>query len=162
MYHNNALYCRFFVYSQRCEIKFIKIIFMNSRPKVGVGVIVIKDGKVLLGKRKNAHGKGAWCYPGGHLEHGESLEECSRREVSEEAGVKIKNLRFSTITNDIFKSEKKHYITICMISELASGEVKVMEPRKCEEWRWFEWDKLPRPLFLPITNQLKAGFNPFK
>ena len=135
---------------------------MNNRPKVGIGVVVVKDNKVLFGKRKNAHGDGDWCYPGGHLEYGESWEECSHREVMEETGIKIKNLRFGAITNDIFKSEKKHYITICMIADFDSGEVKVMEPHKCERWEWFEWDKLPSPLFLPITNQLKAGFNPLR
>ena len=134
---------------------------MENRPKVGIGVIVIKDNKILLGKRKNAHGEGSWCYPGGHLEFGESWEECSRREVWEEVGIRIKNLRFGTITNDIFESEHKHYITICMICDYESGQVKLMEPDKCEQWEWFEWDNLPSPLFLPTINQLKKGFNPF-
>ncbi len=135
---------------------------MVNRPKVGVGVIVIKYNKILLGKRKNAHGEGSWSFPGGHLEYGESWEECSRREVREEVGMEIKNIRFGTITNDIFENEQKHYITICMISDFDSGEVQLMEPNKCEEWKWFEWDKLPQPLFLPTINQLKAGFNPLK
>jgi 8-oxo-dGTP diphosphatase len=134
---------------------------MENRPKVGIGVIIIKDSKILLGKRKNAHGEGSWCYPGGHLEYGESWEECSRREVWEEVGIQIKNLRFGTITNDIFESEHKHYITISMISDYESGEVKLMEPDKCDKWEWFEWDNLPSPLFLPTINQLKEGFNPF-
>ena len=135
---------------------------MDERPKVGIGVIVIKDGKILLGKRKNSHGEGAWCYPGGHLEYGESWEECSRREVMEETSIKIKNIRFGTATNDIFKDEQKHYITICMLADYASGKVKLMEPNKCDKWGWFEWSKLPKPLFLPIVNQLKAKFNPYK
>ncbi|MBU3965464.1 NUDIX domain-containing protein [Patescibacteria group bacterium] len=133
---------------------------MNERPKVGVGVIVIRNGKILLGKRKNAHGEGAWCYPGGHLEYGESWEECSRREVMEEAGIEIGNIRFGIATNDIFEDEQKHYITICMIVDFTSGVIKVMEPDKCEKWGWFEWDKLPQPLFLTIINQIKVGFNP--
>lgn len=134
---------------------------MENRPKVGIGVIIIKDKKILLGKRKNAHGEGSWCYPGGHLEFGESWEECSRREVWEEVGIQIKNIRFGTITNDIFENEHKHYITISMISDYESGEVKLMEPDKCDKWEWFEWDNLPSPLFLPTINQLKEGFNPF-
>jgi len=133
---------------------------MNERPTVGVLVIVIKNGKILLGKRRNAHGEGAWCYPGGHLEYGESWEKCSQREVIEEIGIEIKNLRFGTATNDIFENVQKHSIDICMVADFASGEVKVMEPHKCEEWKWFEWDKLPQPLCLPIINQLKIGFNP--
>ena len=40
---------------------------MENRPKIGVGIIVIKDGKILFGKRKNAHNEGSWSFPGGHL-----------------------------------------------------------------------------------------------
>jgi len=133
---------------------------MVDRPKVGVGVIVLKEGKILLGKRKNAHGEGTWCYPGGHLENGETWAECASRETEEEAGIKIGNLRFGTLTNDIFEEGGKHYVTIAMLADYESGEVKVMEPDKCEEWGWFEWDAMPEPLFLPIVNQKKAGFKP--
>jgi 8-oxo-dGTP diphosphatase len=133
---------------------------INEKPKVGVGVIIIKDNKILLGKRKNAHGDNTWSFPGGHLEYGEEWEDCSRREVMEETGIEIKNIRFGTATNDIFLNEQKHYITIIMISDFESGEVKIMEPDKCEKWEWFEWNKLPQPFFLPIVNLLKTNFNP--
>jgi len=135
---------------------------MSDRPKVGIGVVIMKDNKALLGQRKNAHGEGAWCFPGGHLEYQETWEECAARETVEEAGITIKNVRFGTTTNDIFTKEQKHYITIFMLSDYDSGEVKVMEPDKCERWEWFEWDKLPRPLFLPNQNLLKRKYNPFK
>ena len=134
----------------------------NERPKVGVGVIVIKDGKVLLGKRKNAHGEGTWSFPGGHLEFNEEIEDCAKREVMEETGLDIKNIRFGPFTNDIFEREGKHYVTLYLVSEYASGELKIMEPEKCEKWEWFEWDKLPKPLFHPIPNLLKQGYSPFR
>lgn len=134
---------------------------MSNRPKVGLGVIVIKDGKVLLGKRKNAHGEGTWCFPGGHLEFGESWETCARREVAEEAGINIKDLKFLTATNDIFDQEEKHYITIIMISQYDSGEIKIMEPDKCEGWAWFDWEDLPTPLFLSTQNLIKNINKPF-
>ena len=70
----------------------------KNRPKVGVGVIVIKDGKILLGKRKGPHGGGFWAFPGGHLEFNESLEDCARREVLEETGISIKNIKKFTLT----------------------------------------------------------------
>ena len=133
---------------------------MNNKPRVGVGVIVIKDNKVLLGKRRNSHGDGAWGFPGGHLEFNESWEECSTRETFEETGIAIKNIRFGTATNDIFQAEGKHYITIFMLSDFDSGNVEIKEPEKCERWEWFEWDDLPQPLFVPIQNLLKAKFNP--
>jgi 8-oxo-dGTP diphosphatase len=136
---------------------------MERQARVGIGVFVIKDGKFLLGKRKNTHGEGTWCLVGGHLEYGESWEDCVRREIAEEIGVKVKNIRFSgALTNDIFKKEDKHYITIFMLCDYDSGEVKVLEPNKSECWKWFSWDDLPEPLFIPIKNLLKQGFNPFE
>jgi 8-oxo-dGTP diphosphatase len=137
---------------------------VKDRPKVGIGVCIIKDNKVLFGKRKNSHGDGTWCFPGGHLEFGESWEECAIRETMEETGLKIKNIRFSTATNDFFEKENKHYITIFMLADYNSGEVKVMELDKCEKWDWFEWEenKLPQPLFVPQQNLLKQKYNPFK
>jgi 8-oxo-dGTP diphosphatase len=66
---------------------------MEERPKVGVGVIIMKDQKVLVGKRKRSHAPGTWNFPGGHLELNEEVFECAKREVQEEAGIKIKNLR---------------------------------------------------------------------
>ena len=134
---------------------------MDERPKVGVGVIIIKNGKILLGKRKNAHGEGSWSFPGGHLEFNEEIFDCAQREVSEETGIKIKNLRNATFTNDIFSKEKKHYITLFILSDYDSGEVKIMEPEKCEKLQWFKWDDLPKPLFIPIQNLLKQKYNPF-
>ncbi|MFA6253573.1 MAG: NUDIX hydrolase [Patescibacteria group bacterium] len=134
----------------------------DNRPKVGIGVIVIKDNKILLGKRKNAHGEGSWAFPGGHLEFNEAWEDCVRREVKEKVDVEIKNIRFGAVTNDIFAKEGKHYITISMVTDYDAGEVKTMEPEKCEYWEWFEWDKLPEPRFIPLQNLLKQNFDPFK
>ena len=135
---------------------------MNERPKVGIGVMVIKNNKILLGKRKNSHGDGSWSFPGGHLEFGETWEDCAKRETAEETEIKIKNVRFATATNDIFETEEKHYITLFMLADYDSGEVKIMEPEKCEQWDWFDWKDLPQPLFLPIQNVLKQNFNPFQ
>lgn len=135
---------------------------MEQRPSVGIGVIVTKNRLVLMGKRKNAHGEGSWHFPGGHLEFGESWEECAKREVEEETGVKITNLRFGTVTNDIFKEEQKHYITIFVIADYVSGIVETKKPNKCDGWKWISWDDLPTPLFLPIQNLLKTSFNPFQ
>ena len=134
---------------------------MQRRPSIGIAAIVIKGKKVLLGKRKGSHGTGTWNFPGGHLEWNEELDECVRREVSEEVGLKVKNIRFATITNDIFKEEDKHYITIYMLCDYSSGVSKVMEPEKCEKLGWFEWEKLPHPLFIPIKNLLKQRYSPF-
>jgi 8-oxo-dGTP diphosphatase len=132
-----------------------------GHPKVGIGVIVLKGNKVLLHKRKNAHGEGTWSFPGGHLEFNENIEDCAKREVMEEGGISLKNIRLGPYTNDIFRKEGKHYITIYVIAEYKSGRITIREPERCERWEWFAWNDLPKPLFLPLRNLLKQKFNPF-
>ena len=132
----------------------------NNRPKIGVGVIVKKDNKVLVGKRKNSHGEGAWQFPGGHLEFNENIEDCAKREVEEETGLIVDNFKKGKFTNDIFSKENKHYVTLFVVTDWKSGEPELKEPEKCEGWEWVEWDSLPKPLFLPIENLIKEGFNP--
>ncbi|BBO87848.1 DNA alkylation repair protein [Desulfosarcina ovata] len=130
-----------------------------KRPRIGVGVIVIRNGRVLLGKRKNSHGAGTWQFPGGHLEYGESIEACARRELHEETGLSISRLRMGPFTNDIFEKEQKHYVTLFVIAEGTEGDPEVKEPHKCECWEWFRWSAMPTPHFLPITNLLKQNFS---
>ena len=134
---------------------------MGVEPKVGVGVIVRRSGRVLLGRRKGAHGAGTWQFPGGHLKYGESVQECARRELREETGLLLEELQLGPYTNDIFDEENRHYITLYAIGDLLKGDPELREPEKCEAWRWVEWSALPRPLFLPIQNLLKLGYDPF-
>jgi len=134
----------------------------SKEPKIGIGVIVLKKNKVLLGKRKSSHGAGTWNFPGGHLHFYESIKGCAKRELIEETGIKIKNLRPGPFTNDFFKKEEKHYVTLYVIAEYKSGKIKLMEPEKCEKWGWFSWGNFPKPLFTPCKNLLKQNFNPFK
>lgn len=131
---------------------------MQNRPAVGVAVIVIKEGEILLGKRLNSHGSGTWALPGGHLELNESIEACARREVFEETGLSIQNIRYATFTNDIFTTEKKHYVTLFVVADYDSGQPQIKEPDKCEKWDWFRWHALPEPLFLSLRNLLNQQF----
>ena len=126
-----------------------------NRPKVGVGVFVEKEGKILVGKRKGSHGAGTWALPGGHLEGGESFEQCCRREVLEETGLSITNINPVSFTNDVFQDEGLHYVTLFFRAEYDSGEVIIGEPGECEEWRWVSLDHLPQPIFLPLRNVLE-------
>ena len=128
---------------------------MNARPKVGVAVILMKDNKILMGKRKGLLGQGFWAPPGGHLEFGETFEECARREMKEETGLEFNEIKQGPTTNDIFHENDKHYITVFMIAKYEKGNPEVLEPEKCEGWYWFEKSQLPTPLFLPVENFLK-------
>lgn len=119
-------------------------------PRIGVGVIVIKNGKILLGQRKNAHGEGTWAFPGGHLEFGETVEACAMREVFEETGLMLNSVRKYDFSEDIFPENNSHYVTLFMIADAFSGELQNREPDKCVGWNWFDINSLPEPLFRPI------------
>lgn len=133
----------------------------ESRPHVGVGVIVMKDGKVLMQHRVGSHGAGTWSFPGGHLEFGEDPEACAEREALEELGVKLTNLRRGPYTNDVHEKDGRHGITLFILADWESGEPEIREPQTTSEWRWCSWDAMPQPLFLPIVNLQKQNFNPF-
>lgn len=131
----------------------------DQRPKVGVGVLVFKNGKVLLGKRKGSHGEGMYAGPGGHLEHFESIIDCAIRETKEETRVRISQPRFLCVTNFLAYAPK-HYLDIGIVAEWKAGEPVVLEPTKCDEWKWYSVDTMPSPLFPTVRNYfiaLKTG-----
>lgn len=130
----------------------------QHRPAVGVSTIIVNHGLILLGLRIAGHGAGTWQFPGGHLEFGESIEACARREALEETGLELTNLRIGPYTNDVFAVEGRHYITLFLIADCAGGTLEVREPDKCARWAWFSWHTLPHPLFLPIENLVRQGF----
>ncbi len=127
----------------------------NEITKVGIGVMVIKDGKVLLGKRKGSHGAGEYAFTGGHLEYLESFEECAKRETFEETGITICNVRFLCVMN-LKQYLPKHYVDIGLVADWESGDPVAMEPEKIEGWDWYHIDELPEPLFTTITNYIEA------
>ncbi len=127
------------------------------RIKVGVGVWVWKDGKVLMGRRlvKN-HSDNTFASPGGHLEFGESFEDCAKREAMEEAGIVVDNVRVTTVSN-LLLWEGKHYVDIGLDAEWKSGEPQVLEPDKCAGWEWVDPKDLKEPLMVGDRLRIEAG-----
>ncbi|MDD5569242.1 MAG: NUDIX domain-containing protein [Candidatus Pacebacteria bacterium] len=127
----------------------------NKKVGVGFGVLLFKEGKILLGRRhadpekadSELHGEGTWTMPGGKLEFGESFEDGARREVREETGLQLDDLKIICVNND--KNEHAHFVTIGLFSDKFSGEPKVTEPDEIVEWQWFSFDDLPFPLYFP-------------
>jgi 8-oxo-dGTP diphosphatase len=132
---------------------------MDDKPKVGTALILTRDNKVLLMKRKGPHGTGTWSPPGGHLDFGETLEGCAAREAKEEVGVDVADIRFRCVTNDIFEGDGKHYITLWM-EGTPIGEPRIVSQEEVAEIGWFAWDALPRPLFLPLENLVTENSYP--
>ena len=124
----------------------------TNYPRVGVAAIIIRNNQVLLIRRKNVHGAGSWSTPGGHLDFGETPEQCAIRETQEEVGIEIKDVQFVAATNDFFAASEKHYITLWMAGSYVSGEPKITADYEVAELGWFDWNSLPIPLFIPFEN----------
>lgn len=119
---------------------------MNERPKVGIGVIILRDGKILVGKRLSSHGEGTWEIPGGHLEFGESFEETAIREAIEETGLTdLRAIDVVSVHNDI--AYDKHYVSIGVLLESKSGEPTNPEVEHSSDWHWRDPTDLPTPFF---------------
>lgn len=126
-----------------------------ERPKVGVACFVWKDGKFLIGKRIGKHGENTWSVPGGHLEYGESWADAAKREVMEESGMEIDNVRLFAVTNDIFDTGK-HYISIWVEADWVANEPTITEPDTWIDQMWCDFKSLPEPLFEPCWQNLRA------
>jgi 8-oxo-dGTP diphosphatase len=133
---------------------------VSGHPRVGVGVLVTKGDRVLLIRRSGVHGGGTWSTPGGHLEYGESPEACAIREMREETGVEVANVRALGYTNDVFEESGLHYVTLWMAGEYLAGEATVAAPYEASEVGWYPWDALPEPLFLPLWNLVRGKSYP--
>ncbi len=118
---------------------------MYTHIKIGVGVLIYKNGKILFGKRLKGAGSGSWGLPGGHLEVGETLGGCARREIAEETGLELHDLEFRSVVND--PRPDGHYMHFVFEAKSWSGEPQVLEPDKCEAWEWFSLDNLPENPF---------------
>lgn len=118
----------------------------QTQPKVGVGVMIVKNGSVLLGQRKGSHGEGEYAFPGGHLEYMESFEQCARRETLEECGIEIGRIRFQFVAN-VQTYAPQHYVHIGLLADWQNGMPEVLEPEASGSWEWYDLAKLPQPLF---------------
>ena len=120
----------------------------GSRPLVGVGVIIIRDGKILLAERKGSHGENTWASAGGHLEFGETLEECAKREAFEEFGIHVQRMTFLCVSNIV--AYDRHYIDVEFLGDLSIQIPKIQEQDSFANLQWFSLSELPSPLFEPV------------
>ena len=122
--------------------------------KIGVGILILKDNKILLGHRCNnsvdtggIYEPDSWCLPGGKQEYEETILECAKRETKEETNLDIDNLEVFGADDDIQKD--RHFVTIYVKASECGGELKIMEPNKQDRWEWFDLNNLPNNLYTP-------------
>ena len=120
-----------------------------DRPLVGVGVVFVRDGKVFLARRQGAHGEATWGSAGGHLEFGETLEQCARREALEELGVRVGDLRVLCLSNIV--AYDRHYVDIEFLGDIGDQDpVPQASDGSFCEYGWFPLRDPPQPLFEPM------------
>lgn len=134
---------------------------MNNYIKIGIGVLILDDNKILLGHRvhkaKDTGGiyePDSWCLPGGKQDYDETILECAIRETKEETNLDISDLEVFNAMDDI--QPNKHFVTIQVIAKSFTGEIKVMEKDKIDEWKWFEFNQLPNRVYSPSKKFIDA------
>ena len=128
-----------------------------SQPIVGVGAVVVCDGKILLEKRKNEPGKGKWSIPGGLVELGEGVEQTVIREVREETGLEVGKPELVDVVDNVVRDEngevKYHFVIIDYFVKLKGGTMKAMSD--AEELRWVTFDEMEQ---YDLTKTFKVFF----
>ena len=146
---------------------------MFSEIKTGVGVLIRCRNCILLGHRTvtavdtgGIYEPGSWTLPGGKQEFGEKILECAFREVKEETGIEISDLRVFGVGDDI--ALDRQYLTVWVevldfLNSEEFPEVQVMEPDKQDVWKWFSLSELPDNIYSPsekfINEYIKRNMN---
>jgi 8-oxo-dGTP diphosphatase len=114
-----------------------------NRPLVGVGVVTIKDGKILLVQRAFEPGAGKWSIPGGMVEVGEKLSEAGARETAEETGVEVQVLElinvFDMIDRDNDDKVRYHYVLVDFLARPTGGTERLSP--EITDMRWVAYDE---------------------
>ncbi|CAN7305376.1 NUDIX domain-containing protein [Rhizobium sp. LjRoot258] len=115
-------------------------------PGLGVGLVILRDRKILLYKRMRAPEAGHWSIVGGKVDHMEPAEQAARREAEEETGLSIGRVNLLGPAELISKADEQHWISLLYIAAEFDGEPKLTEPDKLSDFGWFSRSELPRPL----------------
>ena len=109
-----------------------------AQPVVGVGAVVVRDGRALIVKRLNEPRKGEWSLPGGHVHLGESLSDAARREVREETGLDVYPEAiietFDRVHRDPDGRIRFHFVIIDVVCESRDGDAGAGSDAEAVAW----------------------------
>jgi 8-oxo-dGTP diphosphatase len=119
----------------------------NEKQKIGTCVVVIdSQERVLLGKRLTKIRCGHYRLPGGTLEIDESPIGCAKRELVEETNLQPGILTCISVILDHQGPPTNDFVHFVYLCKNPTGELILMEPAKCESWKWYPINNLPDPI----------------
>lgn len=119
---------------------------MQTEPRVGCGVAIIVDGRILLLKRATAPESGCWGLPGGKVDLYETAAVAARREVEEELGIVVETGELLCFVDQIDRAGGTHWVAAVYLAGAYAGTPRILEPEKHAGLDWFLLDALPAPL----------------
>ena len=130
-------------------------------PLVGVGAVIIDQGRVVLVKRKFPPLAGEWSIPGGRLETGETLHQGVIREAREETGLTIEPAELLGVYDRLLRDDAGrilyHYVLIDFLCRPLAGELQAGED--AGEARWFSQEEIGTISLMEDTAQvIRLGF----
>jgi nucleoside triphosphatase len=130
----------------------------EEKPKIVVGVLIYnKNKEIFLAKSKKWNDK--WVVPGGHLELGETIQNCIKRETKEETNIDIEKIEFIGIQESIFSEEfhkKKHMVFLDYCAKAITYDVRLNE-----EFQEYIWINANEALRLKLNNSTKRFIKRF-
>ncbi|MGD0644054.1 MAG: NUDIX hydrolase [Candidatus Bathyarchaeia archaeon] len=115
-----------------------------DQPVVGIGAVIVHEGKIVLIKRGNEPSKGKWSIPGGLVELGESLEQTVIRETKEETGLDVETPSLMDAVSNVDLDEmgkvKYHYVIIDFLVHVKNGTAQASSD--AEELHWVPLDEV--------------------
>ena len=136
-----------------------------SSPLVGVGAVIVEEGRVLLIRRGAEPLKGHWSLPGGLLELGESLTDGVQREVREETGLSVEPLELIELIDRVHREGERvryHYVIADYLCRVKIGGVALQAASDADAARWVEraeWNSHSALILDPITVRIiEAGW----
>ncbi|MDR6189833.1 8-oxo-dGTP diphosphatase [Agrobacterium pusense] len=125
-------------------------------PGVGVGLVILREGRLLLCRRMKAPEAGYWSIPGGKVDHLEMSLAAALREAEEETGLTIGHVEFLCHSEFIDAVDRHHWVSLIFVTRDTTGQPSLTEPDKLSAIDWFDLDKLPEPISAFAKDALAA------
>ena len=134
---------------------------LHQTPYIGTHLLLIKEGKLLLQKRKGQFTGGFYCPVAGHVDKGEGVVDALIRETKEEADItlnkdKLKIVCMAHLLNAPYKGTRADIINYFILTDTYEGEIKNLEPDKTESLAFYDLNDLPKPLMGFVDKAIKA------